>query len=225
MTAMTHTAASGITVRGLTKRFGRDTGLTDVDVTVAGGGFTLITGAAGSGRSTLIRCVTGVYRPDAGRVTLRLDGHDEIDVTKADPRAVAWLRGHHIASFDGPLAAAPQLPAVSAVARAARRDQTAAVAALTRLRAEHLASVPVGRLRPAERSTVALAAALSAGRRFVVLDEPENSAEPAAVRRWIQRAARAGAAVIATGPAESALAAIATTTGELRKGRIQWRTR
>lgn len=214
-----------IVVSGLTKRFGDDTGLGPVQMTVPAGTLTVITGGPDAGKSTLVRCLTGVYRPDAGSVTFRLGGAGEIELIDADPRTVAWLRGRHIASFNGPLAAAPRLPAADAVGRAARCDHTSALGALTRLRAQRLAPTPVGRLRPAERHTVALAAALIAARPFVLLDEPESAADPASVAVWVQRAIEGGAAVLATATPDSALASLATATGELRRGRIEWRKR
>ncbi|MFN3002592.1 ATP-binding cassette domain-containing protein [Mycolicibacterium wolinskyi] len=217
--------SGAIVVSGLTKRFGNDTGLGPVQMTVPAGNLTVITGGPDAGKSTLVRCLTGVYRPDAGSVTFRLGGADEIELIGADPRTVAWLRGRHIASFNGPLAAAPRLPAADAVARAARCDHTSALGALTRLRAQRLAPTPVGRLRPAERHTVALAAALIAARPFVLLDEPEAAADPASVAVWVQRAIEGGAAVLATAAPDSALASLATATGELRRGRIEWRKR
>ncbi|MGV0744821.1 ATP-binding cassette domain-containing protein [Mycolicibacterium sp. XJ870] len=215
----------GIIARGLVKHFDRGGGLPEpVHLTVPAGTLTLVTGTPGAGKSTLVRCLTGVYRPDAGNVTFRL-GADAIDLTGADPRTVAWLRGRHLASFDGPLVAAPRLAAAAAVARAARCDPTSALGALTRLGAEHLAAIPVGRLRPAGRDAVGLAAVLQARRPFIVLDEPEAAADAASVATWVQHALQAGAAVFATGTTDSALASIATAAGELRKGRIQWRKR
>lgn len=215
-----------ITVQGLRKCFGGEAGLLGpVRLAVPAGTLTVITGVPGSGKSTLMRCLTGVYRPDGGSVTFRLGSADAVDLISADPRTVAWLRGRHIASFNGPLAVAPRLPAAAAIARAARCDHAAALGALARLRAERLAPTPVGRLRPAERHTVSLAAALIAGRPFVLLDEPEAAADPGTVATWVQQAVENGAAVVATGTPDSALASFATATGELRRGRIEWRKR
>lgn len=220
------TGISAITVRGLSKRFGRGTRgrvLDEVDMTVRGGTLSLIVGSPGSGKSTLVRCLTGMYRADAGHVTFVLGSRGAVNLTAADPRTVAWLRNHHIASLDGLLAAAPRLPASVAIARAARRDAAEGVAALARLRVQDLASVPVGRLRAADRLTVALAAALLAERPFVVLDEPEQAAQADDLASWLTAARQAGAAIAVTGTPASSLGAIATATGELRKGRIQWR--
>jgi alpha-D-ribose 1-methylphosphonate 5-triphosphate synthase subunit PhnL len=217
--------ASAIFVRALSKRFeggSRGRVLDDVEMTVRGGTLTLIRGAPGSGKSTLVRCLTGTYRADAGQVTYILGHRGSVNLTAADPRTVAWLRNHHIASLDGLLAAAPRLPASVAVARAARREPSAGVAALARLGVQDLASVPVGRLRAADRLTVALTATLLAERPFVVLDEPELATDANDLANWLTAATQAGAAIAVTGAPDSSLGAIATATGELRKGRVEW---
>lgn len=216
--------ATEIAVAGLLKRFDRQPAVLDgVDLTVRGGALTLVVGEHGSGKSTLVRCLTGVYRPDAGAVRYLLAGRGEVDITKADARTVAWLRARHVASFDGLLPAAPRLPAAVVAARAARCSRPAAVAALERLHIAGLAPVPIGRLRTSDRLTVALAASLLAERPFVVLDEPEASAAHDSVVRWLRRLTDGGAAVLATGHPGSPLESIATATADLRKGKIEWR--
>jgi ABC-type sugar transport system ATPase subunit len=198
--------------------------LDGAELTATGGHLTLIVGTPGSGRTTLARCLTGVYRPDTGDVTLRLGGRGEVDLTDADPRTVAWLRTQHIATFDGPLAAAPILTAEAAVARAAGRTHVASAAGLARLGAATLARTPLGRLRAAERHTVALAATMLAERPVIVLDEPEEYGPPEALAGWLQQATAGGAAVVVTAATDSSLASIATAVGELRKGEIVWHT-
>lgn len=209
----------------LSKRFANGVDVLDgAQVTATGGQLTLIHGRAGSGRTTLARCLTGVYRPDAGAVTLRLGGRGDVDLTTADPRTVAWLRAHHVAAFDGPLAAAPILTAQAAVARAAGCTQAGALAGLTRLGVADAARTPLGRLRAAQRHAVALAATLLAERPFIVLDGPDEYAPLHALTTWLAEAVAAGAAVIVTVAAHSPLESIATAVGELRKGEIAWHT-
>jgi ABC-type sugar transport system ATPase subunit len=215
--------AAEIAVTGLSKRFdGRPAVLEAVELIARGGTLSLIVGAPGAGKSTFVRCLTGVYRPDAGAVTYRLGGLGAVDLNTSDARTAAWMRTHHIASFDGLLAVAPRLPAAVAAARAARCSRLSAVAALGRFHISALAPVPIGRLRASDRLTVALAAALLAGRPFVVLDDPEAFADPASLTKWVRRLADDGAAIVATGPPGSSLESIATATGELRRGRIEW---
>ncbi|HET7341237.1 MAG TPA: ATP-binding cassette domain-containing protein, partial [Methylomirabilota bacterium] len=73
-----------LTVTGMHKRYGGVIALGGVDLEVAGGELLGIIGPNGSGKSTLFDCITGLARPDAGRV--RLHGRD---VTGAPLHALA----------------------------------------------------------------------------------------------------------------------------------------
>ncbi len=55
-------------VQGVTKRFGGLLANDRVSFTVGGGEIVSIIGPNGAGKSTLFNCITGFYRPDAGRV-------------------------------------------------------------------------------------------------------------------------------------------------------------
>ena len=57
-------------ISGITKAFGAQQVLRDVDLVVPPGSFTAILGASGSGKTTLLRVVAGFERPDAGEVVL-----------------------------------------------------------------------------------------------------------------------------------------------------------
>jgi len=57
-------------VRNLTKKFGDFTALDDLSMTIPKGAVYGLVGPNGAGKSTVIRHITGVYRPDAGEITL-----------------------------------------------------------------------------------------------------------------------------------------------------------
>ena len=59
-----------IEVRNLTKRFGTFKALDEANLTVPSGAVYGLVGPNGAGKSTLIRHLTGVYRPDAGTITV-----------------------------------------------------------------------------------------------------------------------------------------------------------
>ncbi len=58
-------------VQGVTKRFGGLLANDDVSFTVDDGEIVSIIGPNGAGKSTLFNCITGFYRPNAGRVLYR----------------------------------------------------------------------------------------------------------------------------------------------------------
>jgi branched-chain amino acid transport system ATP-binding protein len=71
-------------IEGLAKRFGGLEALAGVDLDVARGDFRAIIGPNGAGKSTFFNTMTGLLKPDAGRVVF--DGHD---VTGEPPHRLA----------------------------------------------------------------------------------------------------------------------------------------
>jgi Cu-processing system ATP-binding protein len=61
-----------IEVSGLTKCYGRATVLSGLDVVISRGRVTALVGPNAAGKSTLLKCVLGLVRPDAG--TIRIGG-------------------------------------------------------------------------------------------------------------------------------------------------------
>ncbi len=217
------TGAPLLTATAVAKHFDAAAGpLRSADLTAPAGAVTLVLGPADSGKTSLVRCLTGAYRLSAGEVRVAAPGTAEVNLAGADPRTLAWLRTHQIACCDGELVAAPTLSTAAAVARAARTSRPAAEAALTRLAAGSLAPTPIGRLRAPQRRTAALAAALLAERDVIVLDEPERSAPVAPLADWLTESAARGAAVVVTAAADTALRPIAAAVGHLEEGRIAW---
>ncbi|HET9821716.1 MAG TPA: ABC transporter ATP-binding protein [Burkholderiaceae bacterium] len=64
------TGAAILAVRGLSKRFGGLRAIDDLTFDVARGTVHAIIGPNGAGKTTLLNLLTGIYRPDAGRITL-----------------------------------------------------------------------------------------------------------------------------------------------------------
>ena len=64
------TAGAAIIARGVAKRFGAVEALAGLDLEVRGGEIYGLLGPNGSGKTTFIRCLAGLLRPDAGDVTV-----------------------------------------------------------------------------------------------------------------------------------------------------------
>lgn len=76
-------------VRGVTKRFGKKTVLDDLSLAVEPGEVLVMLGENGVGKSTLMRLVLGLLRPDAGSITVA--GLDPMKDAKGVRRAVAYV--------------------------------------------------------------------------------------------------------------------------------------
>jgi putative ABC transport system ATP-binding protein len=77
-----------LTLRGLTKRYGDTPVFSAVELDLAPGEFVAIVGESGVGKSTLLNCIAGLDRADAGHVVL--DG-EPID-TLPEPKQAALRR-------------------------------------------------------------------------------------------------------------------------------------
>lgn len=60
--------------RNITMKFGEETIIRDISISVDQGELVSLLGVSGSGKTTLFNCISGIYRPTEGRVIL--DGED-----------------------------------------------------------------------------------------------------------------------------------------------------
>ncbi|MBP1806026.1 amino acid ABC transporter ATP-binding protein [Rubellimicrobium aerolatum] len=78
-----------IELQGLTKRFGANTVLNGIDLAIAPGERIVVIGPSGTGKSTLLRCINFLDRPDAG--TIRI-GDLTVDAARATKAQILALR-------------------------------------------------------------------------------------------------------------------------------------
>jgi ABC-2 type transport system ATP-binding protein len=82
-------SALAIDVHGLTKRFGRKVAVDHVDIAVPEGQVWGFLGPNGSGKTTTIRMLCGLLKPDAGQGTCL--GHDVLKEPEAIKREVGYM--------------------------------------------------------------------------------------------------------------------------------------
>jgi putative amino-acid transport system ATP-binding protein len=78
-----------IRINGLTKRFGDNTVLDGIDLTLERGERICIIGPSGTGKSTLLRCINFLDHPDAGTIEI---GALKVDAAHATRREILALR-------------------------------------------------------------------------------------------------------------------------------------
>ncbi|MQA83400.1 MAG: ATP-binding cassette domain-containing protein [Streptosporangiales bacterium] len=77
-----------LTVAGVSRRFGGVRAVDDVSFTVRTGEIVSIIGPNGAGKTTLFNCITGVTKPDAGRVVLHGGRHGRRVLHRRAPHRV-----------------------------------------------------------------------------------------------------------------------------------------
>jgi len=181
-----------IEITGLTKSYGRRRVLAGLDLSAAPGEVVLLVGANGCGKSTTLRLVAGLSRPDAGRI--RIAGRDVAADGAAALAALSFLpqspRFHERLTVAQVLAFYARLRGLPA----ARIEVVAA-----RWGLEEFAGVTTGRLSGGTRQRVGLAILDLPDAPVLVLDEPGLSLDPdwrRALHAHLRRAAAAGRTVL-----------------------------
>ena len=206
-------------VRGLAVSHGEVPALAGVDLDVAPGEVVALLGANGAGKSTLLRAVMGLVRPRAGVV--RLAGRD---VTEDSPerRARAGIgyvpEGRRV--FPG-MTVADNIRVACRAGRRERADRLARAYALFPALARRRHAVG-WQLSGGEQQMLAIARALAAEPRLLLLDEPSLGLAPALIVEVLARVreiARAGTAVLLAEQNAARALEVADRATVLRLGR------
>jgi ABC-2 type transport system ATP-binding protein len=166
-----------IDVRGMTKRFGERVAVNHIDLEVRSGDICGFLGPNGSGKTTFIRMLCGLLRPDAGSGTCL--GHDVIRESEAIKREVGYMTQRF--SFWEDLSIAENLDFVARMYAVPNR-RAAVRATLDRLGLTQRRDQLAGQLSGGWKQRLALAACLIHQPKLLLLDEPTAGVDPKARR-------------------------------------------
>jgi ABC-2 type transport system ATP-binding protein len=207
-----------VRLSGLKRRFGKVTALDGVSLEVEEGTIYGFLGRNGAGKSTTLKTLLGVIRPDAG--TVELFGQPVKKVTPAlkqqigylaqEQRFYAWMKPQQLAAFVAPFY--PQW-----------ED-----AEFTRLLT--VLDVPKDRrsgdMSGGNRTKLALALALAAKPKLLLLDEPTAGLDPVVRREFLDQLAREvqtrGVTVLYSSHLVDEVEALAQRVGIIEGGKMRF---
>jgi len=198
--------------------------LREVSLTIRAGEFVAIVGPSGSGKSTLLNLISGIDKPDTGRVFV-----DDAEISAMSENALAKWRGANIGIVFQFFQLLPTLTALENVMLPMelrntfanhRRDRAQTALARVGL-AEHATQLP-SELSGGEQQRVAIARALANDPPILLADEPTGNLDSATGERVVELLGelnRAGKTIVGVTHDET-LARMAGRLVHVRDGRI-----
>ncbi|MFP3384088.1 amino acid ABC transporter ATP-binding protein [Tritonibacter sp. SIMBA_163] len=171
-----------ISITGLTKTFGATPVLDQIDLDIAEGERVVIIGPSGTGKSTLLRCLNFLDRPDAGKITI---GDLTVDAARARKAEILGLRRRtgfvfqNYALFANKTAQENIMEALVTVQRLPKAEAAAraqAVLAETGL-ADKANSYPAA-LSGGQQQRVGIGRAMALNAELMLFDEPTSALDP-----------------------------------------------
>jgi ABC-2 type transport system ATP-binding protein len=209
-----------IEVRGLRKSFEKKEAVAGIDLDIAAGSLAGLVGPNGAGKTTTLSMMTGLLRPDAGRIVIKgLDVWADpaaakavIGVVPAEARLFERLSGEEVLEYAGRLRG---LPAAEARSRAAQLLEMLDLAAdAKRLVADYSTGM---------RKKAALGCALIHNPSVLFLDEPLEGVDPISadvIRRLLTRLVGSGATVLFSSHVMELVEQVCDHVSVIDKGRI-----
>jgi spermidine/putrescine transport system ATP-binding protein len=171
-----------LAIEGVSKRFGTQMALTDINLQVEPGEFITLLGPSGCGKTTLLRCIAGLLSPETGRVLLAGE-----DITRLPPyrRALNTVFQNYALfphmNVAENVAYGPRRQGASRDEASRRSDEVLELVGLTGFAGR----IP-SQLSGGQQQRVALARAIVNRPKLLLLDEP-LSALDLKLRKSVQR--------------------------------------
>lgn len=178
-----HDADFAVSVRGLTKRYGRFTAVDALDLDLLRGEVFGLLGPNGAGKTTTILMLLGLTEPSAG--TALVEGHDPLREPLAVKRIVGYLPDN--VGFYPDLSGRQNLRYTASLNRlrgAAAEERISDL--LGRVGLADAGDRPAGTYSRGMRQRLGIADALVKDPRVLILDEPTIGIDPEGIREFLE---------------------------------------
>ncbi|MFF3731682.1 ABC transporter ATP-binding protein [Streptomyces sp. NPDC002476] len=215
------TAPPAVHVQGLWKRFGQQTAVAGIDLELPAGKFIGLVGPNGAGKTTTLSMITGLLRPDEGRI--EIGGHDvwrdpvevksRIGVLPEGLRLFERLSGRELLAYTGRLRG---LPGEEVDKRATQLLDVLGLAG-----SQHKLVVDYS---TGMRKKIGLAAALLHNPEVLFLDEPFEGVDPVSaqtIREVLVRYTHSGATVVFSSHVMELVESLCDWVAVMAAGRIR----
>ena len=182
-----HQVIAGL--RGVSKSFGGTVAVDDVSFELKSGEVLALLGENGAGKSTCVKLLAGVYRPDRGHTFLEGSNVDLHSPLEAHRRGIAVMHQHpglfdHLSVAENIFMGNPLKNRWGWLDYSGMKREAGRLLEAVGLSADP--DQPLGRLRTSERQLVEVAKALAVDARVLIMDEPTAALSQREVNRLFE---------------------------------------